>query len=164
MVSSKVNAIVNSIYEKNIDEFYFKTSVPDGYRLKLIKDSAIVDNVHLTKVEATDLLAKLHFKTDTLLFKTFKLDFEKEDYFNRMLSSIHDLGRLKQELGNPNITKEELIANVNLLKALTKDNELASLDVEAMQQEELLNIVHNKHLEYYSRFKDIILAEVISGS
>jgi len=89
----------------------------------------------------------------------FKLDFEKEAYLNRILSSIHDLGRLKQELMTSTITKEDLVADVNLLKVLTKDSELASLDVKGMQQEELYNIVHRKHLEYYSKFKDIILTE-----
>ena len=164
MVNSKVNNIVDRIKEDRIEEFYFKNSVPDGYRLKLIKDSAIVDNVYLTKTEATDLLKQLHFKTDSILFTTFKLDLEKEAYFNRMLSAIHDLGMLKRESIASDVTKEELIAEVNLLKALTKDNDLASLDLEGMQQEELNNIVHKKHLEYYSKFKDIVLTEVISGS
>lgn len=106
----------------------------------------------------------MHFKTDSILFKTFKLDLEKEAYFNRMLSIIHDLGMLKRESIASDITKEELIAEVNLLKQLTKDTDLASIDVEGMQQEELNNIVHRKHLEYYSKFKDIILTEIISGS
>ena len=164
MVSSKVNNIVDRIKEDRIEEFNFKNAVPDGYRLKLIKDSTIVDNVYLTKPEAEELLAKLHFKTDSILFRTFKLDFEKEAYFNRILSSIHDLGMLRRELIASDITKEELLAEVNLLKTLTKDKSLASLDAEGMQQEELYNIVHEKHLEYYSKFKDIILTEVISGS
>ena len=162
MVNSKVNNIVDRLKEDNIEEFYFKNAVPDGYRLKLIKDSTIVDNIYLTKPEAEELLAKLHIKTDSILFKTFKLDFEKEAFFNRMLSAIHDLGMLKRESIASDVTKEELIASVNLLKALTKDNELASIDVEGMQQEELNNIVHRKHLEYYVKFKDIVLAEVLS--
>ena len=162
MVNSKVNNIVDRIKEDRIEEFYFKNAVPDGYRLKLIKDSAIVDNVYLTKTEATDLLKQLHFKTDSILFKTFKLDLEKEAYFNRMLSAIHDLGMLKRESIASDVTKEELIAEVNLLKQLTKDTDLASIDVEGMQQEELNNIVHRKHLEYYSKFKDIVLTEVLS--
>ena len=157
MVKSKVNNIVDRIKEDRIEEFYFKNAVPDGYRLKLIKDSVIVDNVYLTKTEANDLLKQLHFKTDSILFKTFKLDLEKEAYFNRMLSAIHDLGMLKRESIASDVTKEELIAEVNLLKALTKD-----LDLEGMQQEELNNIVHKKHLEYYSKFKDIVLTEVLS--
>ena len=157
MLNSKVNNIVDRIKEDKIEEFNFKNAVPDGYRLKLIKDSTIVDNIYLSKVEAEELLAKLHFKTDSILFRTFKLDFEKEAYYNRMLSSIHDLGMLKRESIASDVTKEELIAEVNLLKALTKN-------VDGMQQEELYNIVHKKHLEYYSKFKDIILTEVISGS
>lgn len=162
MVNSKVNNIVDRIKEDRIEEFNFKNAVPDGYRLKLIKDSAIVDNVYLSKVEAEELLAKLHFKTDSILFRTFKLDFEKEAYFNRMLSIIHDLGMLKRESIASDVTKEELIAEVNLLKALTKDTDLASVDVEGMQQEELYNLVHRKHLEYYVKFKDIVLSEVLS--
>ena len=164
MLNSKVNNIVDRIKEDKIEEFNFKNAVPDGYRLKLIKDSTIVDNIYLSKVEAEELLAKLHFKTDSILFRTFKLDFEKEAYYNRMLSSIHDLGMLKRESIASDVTKEELIAEVNLLKALTKDKELIKLNVDGMQQEELYNIVHKKHLEYYSKFKDIILTEVISGS
>ena len=163
-MDSKVNGLVKTIHEEKVEEFYFKNAVPDGYRLKLIKDNAVYNNVYVTEEEAKDLLAKLHIKTDSLLFKVFKLDLKKEAYFNRMLSSIHDLGMLRHELTASDITKEELIAEVNLLKALTKDKTLASLDVEGMQQEELYNIVHRKHLEYYSKFKDIVLTEVISGS
>ena len=81
-----------------------------------------------------------------------------------MLSSIHDLGMIKQELTAIDVTKEELISMVNLLKSLTNDNDLASLDVETIQQEELYNIVHRKHLEYYSKFKDIILTELNSAT
>ena len=53
---------------------------------------------------------------------------------------------------------------VNLIKQLTKDKELSNLDVNGMQKEQLYNIIHRKHLEYYSQYKDIILTEVISGS
>ena len=163
-MESKVNGIIKTIHEEKIEEFYFKNAVPDGYRLKLIKEDAIYNNLYVTSEEATDLLKQLHFKTDSILFNVYKLDLEKEAYFNRMLSAIHDLGMLRHEIIKHDISKEELIASVNLLKALTKDNELASLDVEGMQQEELYNIVHRKHLEYYSKFKDIVLTEVISGS
>ena len=45
-----------------------------------------------------------------------------------------------------------------------RDNELASIDVEGMQQEELYNIVHKKHLEYYNKYKYLLLTEIISGS
>lgn len=160
---SKVNGIVKAIYENRIEEFYFKFSVPDGYRLKTTEPSSI-DGTYLTEAEVHELLTKLHIRTETIVHKVFKLDLEKEAYFKRILSSIHDLGMLKQELTASTITKEELISEVNLLKALTKDNDLASLDVERIQQEELYNIVHRKHLEYYHKFKDMVLTEVISGS
>ena len=157
-MASKVDGIFKTINVDGIEEFYFKISVPDGYRLKTTEPSSI-DGTYLTESEAKELLKKLHIKTDSILLNVFKLDFEKEAYLNRILSSIHDLGRLKQELMTSTITKEDLVADVNLLKVLTKDSELASLDVKGMQQEELYNIVHRKHLEYYSKFKDIILTE-----
>ena len=162
-MDSKVDGIIKTIYLDKIEEFYFKLSVPDGYRLKTTEPSSI-DGTYLTEAEVHELLTKLHIRTETIVHKVFKLDLEKEAYFKRILSSIHDLGMLKQELTASTITKEELISEVNLLKALTKDNDLASLDVERIQQEELYNIVHRKHLEYYHKFKDMVLTEVISGS
>lgn len=163
-ISSKVNGIVKTIYEDRIEEFYFKFSVPDGYKLKLVKGSSIVANIYVNESEVKELLAQLHIKTESIVHKVFKLDLEKEAYFKRMLSSIHDLGMIKQELTAIDVTKEELISMVNLLKSLTNDNDLASLDVETIQQEELYNIVHRKHLEYYSKFKDIILTELNSAT
>ena len=136
---SKVNGIVKAIYENRIEEFYFKFSVPDGYRLKTTEPSSI-DGTYLTEAEVDELLTKLHIRTETIVHKVFKLDLEKEAYFKRILSSIHDLGMLKQELTASTITKEELISEVNLLKALTKDNDLASLDVDS-------NLSYNQNLD-----------------
>lgn len=159
MANNKVDRIINRIYENRIESFNFKQSLEEGYYLKLDNDS-----IYLTSEEVTELLKKLHIKTDSILFKVFKLDLEKEAYFKRIISSIHDLGMLRHELTASNISKEELIAEVNFLKQLTKDKELASLDVEGMQQEELYNSVHKKHLEYYNKYKDLLLTEIISGS
>lgn len=159
MVSSKVNNIVDKIRTENIEEFYFKQSLEDGYYLKLDNDS-----IYLTPEEAESLLKQLHIKTDSILFKTFKLDFEKESHFNRMLSSIHDLGLLKADISNINATKEDLIQCVNYLKLLTNDKDLVELDVDSLQKEELSNILHRKYLKYYLEYKDIILTEINSGS
>lgn len=159
MANNKVDKIINRIYENRIESFNFKQSLEEGYYLKLDNDS-----IYLTSEEVTELLKKLHIKTDSILFKVFKLDLEKEAFFKRIISSIHDLGMLRHELTASDISKEELIAEVNFLKQLTKDKTLASLDVEGMQQEELYNIVHKKHLEYYNKYKDLLLTEIISGS
>lgn len=157
MVNSKVKNIVEQIREDNIKEISFKQSIKEGYYLKLDNDT-----VYLTIEEANQLLKELHIKTDSLLFKVFKLDYEKESYINRILSSIHDLGMLRRELINSDTTKEDLIGMVNYLTQLTKDKELIKLNVDGMQQEELYNIVHRKHLEYYSQYKEIVLTEVNS--
>lgn len=159
MANNKVDRIINRIYENRIESFNFKQSLEEGYYLKLDNDS-----IYLTSEEVTELLKKLHIKIDSILFKVFKLDLEKEAFFKRIISSIHDLGMLRHELTASDISKEELIAEVNFLKQLTKDKTLASIDVEGMQQEELYNIVHKKHLEYYNKYKDLLLTEIISGS
>ena len=67
---SKVNRIVENIKENRIEEFYFKIAVPEGYKLKLIKDSKIVDNIFLTESEVNELLAKLHIRTEASFSKS----------------------------------------------------------------------------------------------
>lgn len=158
-MDSKVNNIVDKIRTENIEEFYFKQSIEEGYYLKLDNDS-----IYLTPEEAESLLKQLHIKTDSIILRKFNLNHEKEAYINRMLSSIHDLGLLKADINNVNATKEDLIQCINHLKQLTKDKDLAELDVDSMQKEELYNILHRKHLKYYYHYKDIILTEVNSGS
>ena len=104
MANNKVDRIINRIYENRIESFNFKQSLEEGYYLKLDNDS-----IYLTSEEVTELLKKLHIKTDSILFKVFKLDLEKEAYFKRIISSIHDLGMLRHELTASDISKEELI-------------------------------------------------------
>lgn len=162
LVSSKVNGIVNRIKEDRIEEFYFKNAVPDGYRLKLIKDSTIVDNVYLTTSEAENLLKQLHIKTDSLLFNVFQLDLEKEATVKIIISSVHELGIINSVITSVNATEEDLIQALNHLATITKDVDLAELDVKQIQKEELYNILHNKHLEYYSKYTDFLLTEAIS--
>ena len=158
-MDSKVNNIVDKIRTENIEEFYFKQSIEEGYYLKLDNDS-----IYLTPEEAESLLKQLHIKTDSIILRKFNLNHEKEAYINRILSSIHDLGLLKADINNVNATKEDLIQCINYLKQLTKDKDLAELDVDSMLKEELYNILHRKHLKYYYHYKDIILTEVNSGS
>ena len=162
-MDSKVDGIIKTIYLDKIEEFYFKLSVPDGYRLKTTEPSSI-DGTYLTVEETVVLLDKLHIKTGTIIHKVFKIDFMKELQIKRLTSYIHELGIIKANFSSVNATKEDLVNAVNHLKQITKDNDLASLDVERIQQEELYNIVHRKHLEYYHKFKDMVLTEVISGS
>lgn len=90
------------------------------------------------------------------------MDLEKEAYFKRIISSVHELGLLKANIISVNATKEDLVLAVNHLEQLTKDKDLAELDVNELQKEELFNILHNKHLEYLSKYTDVILTEVIS--
>ena len=71
---------------------------------------------------------------------------------------------IKANFSSVNATKEDLVNAVNHLKQITKDNELASLDVEGIQQEEIYNILHEKHLTYLAEFTADILEEVTSGS
>lgn len=92
------------------------------------------------------------------------MDLEKEAYFKRIISSIHELGLIKSNILPVNATKEDLVLAANHLEQLTKDKELAELDVNELQKEELFNILHNKHLEYLDNYTDIILTEVNSGS
>ena len=163
-MDSKVNGIVENIKENRIEEFYFKISVPEGYRLKLVKDSNIVDNIYLTESEVNELLAKLHIRTETIIHKVFKLDLEKEAYFRRIINYIHELGVINVTITSFNSTEEDLIQALSYLKTITKDKELAELDVKQIQKEELYNILHKKHLEYYYKYTDMILTEVNSGS
>lgn len=163
-MAAKVDGIVKAIYENRIQEFYFKNSFPDGYKLKLVKDSKIFDNIYLTESEANELLVKLHIKTDSILFNVFKLNHEQEAYIKTVISKVHELGLIKANFSSVNATKEDLVNAVNHLKQITKDVELTSLDVEGIQQEEIYNILHEKHLEYLTKFNDVILTEVNSAS
>ena len=158
-ISSKVEGIIKTIYENRIESFNFKQSLEEGYYLKLDNDS-----IYLTSEEVTELLNKLHIKTDNILLTVFKLDLEKEAYIKRIISAVHELGLIKANISSVNATKEDLVLAVNHLEQLTKDKELAELNVNELQKEELFNILHNKHLEYLSNFTDIILTEVNSGS
>ena len=162
-MDSKVDGIIKTIYLDKIEEFYFKLSVPDGYRLKTTEPSSI-DGTYLTVEETVVLLDKLHIKTGTIIHKVFKIDFMKELQIKRLTSYIHELGIIKANFSSVNATKEDLVNAVNHLKQITKDNDLASLDVEGIQQEEIYNILHEKHLEYLASFTADILEEVTSGS
>ena len=161
---TKVNNVVETIKEEKIEEFYFKTSVPEGYKLKLVKNDSITDSIYLTESEANEVLNKLHIRTDSLLFKTFKYDVYKELEAYKLIYYLHELGAVKDRFSKANATKEELVNAAVYLGRITKDSEIASLDFEGIQQEELYNILHNKHLEYYHKFKDLLLTDVISGS
>ena len=161
-ITAKVESIVKTIYEDRIEEFYFKISVPEGYRLKLVKEDSIVDNIYVTEAEANELLNKLHIKTETILHKVFKLDLEKEATVKRIISSVHELGIINSVITSVNVTEEDLVNAVNHLGHLTKDVELAELDVKQLQKEELFNILHNKHYEYYSKYTNFLLTEAIS--
>ena len=92
------------------------------------------------------------------------MDFEKELQIKRLTSYIHELGIIKANFSSVNATKEDLVAVVNHLKQLTKDVELAELNVNEVQQEEIYNILHRKHLEYLANYTVDILEEVTSGS
>ena len=160
----KITNVVNVIHEENIDEFYFKNSIDGGYRLKLIKDSKLFDNIYLTDAEAEDLLNKLHIKTDSLLFKVFKLDIKKELEVKRMVYYIHELGIINSTITSANVTKEDLVNAIVHLGIITKDKEIASLDFEVVTQEEIYNVLHDKHLEYLSKYEDVLLTDVNSAS
>lgn len=160
----KITNVVNVIHEENIDEFYFKNSIDGGYRLKLIKDSKLFDNIYLTDAEAEDLLNKLHIKTDSLLFKVFKLDIKKELEVKRMVYYIHELGIINSTITSANVTKEDLVNAIVHLGRITKDKEIASLDFEGVTQEEIYNVLHDKHLEYLSKYEDVLLTDVNSAS
>ena len=162
-MASKVDGLFRTINSNHIEEFYFKTSVPDGYRLKTTEPSSI-DGTYLTEAEAHELLNRLHIRTETILHKVFKIDFEKRFKIHMLTSYIHELGIIKANFSSVNATKEDLVNAVNHLKQITKDNELASLDVEGIQQEEIYNILHEKHLTYLAEFTADILEEVTSGS
>lgn len=161
MVDSKVDGIIKTIYEDRIEEFYFKISVPDGYRLKTTEPSSI-EGTYLTEVEVHELLKKLHIRTETILHKIFKLDFEKELQIKRLTSYIHELGIIKANISSVNATKEDLVNIANHLRQITKDKDLASLDVEGIQQEEIYNILHEKHLNYLAEYTSVILTEASS--
>ena len=161
-MDSKVDAIIKTMYLDNIEEFYFKFSVPDGYRLKTTEPSSI-DGTFLTEVEVNDLLAKLHIRTETIIHKVFKMDFKKELQVKRLTSYIHELGAVKEKFSKANISKKDLVNATVHLGRITKDNEIASLDFERIQQEELFNICHKKHYEYLSKFTADILTEVSSS-
>ena len=92
------------------------------------------------------------------------MDLEKEAYFRRIINYIHELGVINVTITSFNSTEEDLIQALSYLKTITKDKELAELDVKQIQKEELYNILHKKHLEYYYKYTDMILTEVNSGS
>ena len=83
------------------------------------------------------------------------MDFEKQLQIKRLTSYIHELGIIKANFSSVNATKEDLVAVANHLRQITKDVELAEVDVATIQQEELYNILHRKHLEYLAKFTDI---------
>lgn len=163
-MDSKVNDLVKRIKEDKIEEFYFKFSVPDGYRLKLIKEDSIVDNVYLTNAEAEELLKKLHIRTDSIIHKVFKIDVEKELEVHKLIYYVHELGAVKEKFSKADATKEDLVNATVHLGRITKDKDIASLDFEGIQQEELYNILHNKHRIYLSKYEDVLLTEVNSGT
>ena len=163
-MDSKVNGLVKRIKEDGIKEFYFKFSVPDGYRIKLVKEDSIVDNIYLTNAEAEELLKKLHIRTDSIIHKVFKIDVEKELEVHKLIYYVHELGAVKEKFSKADATKEDLVNATVHLGRITKDKDIASLDFEGIQQEELFNICHNKHLEYLSKYEDVLLTEVNSGT
>lgn len=77
---------------------------------------------------------------------------------------IHELGIIKDRFSKVNATKEDLVNNLVHLGRITKDSEIAVLDFEGIQQEEIFNILHNKHLEYLAKYEDFLLTEINSGS
>ena len=162
-MDSKVDGIIKTMYTEHLEEFYFKLSVPDGYRLKTTEPSSI-DGAYLTEAEVYKLLKKLHIRTETIVHKIFKLDHEKELEVHKLIYYVHELGAVKEKFSKANATKEDLVNVVNHLRQITKDKELAEIDVEGIQQEELYNIIHKKHLEYLGNYTAAILTEVISGS
>lgn len=163
-MDSKVNKIVKRIKEDGIESFYFKNAIPDGYKLKLVKEDSIVDNIYLSVEDAEDLLVKLHIRTDSIIHKVFKIDVKKEIELHAIIYYIHELGAVKEKFSKANATKEDLVNATVHLGRITKDNEIASLDFETIQQEELFNICHKKHYEYLTKYEDVLLTEVNSGS
>ena len=161
---SKVDGLVKRIKEDRIEEFYFKFSVPDGYRIKLVKEDSIVDNIYLTNAEAEELLKKLHIRTDSIIHKVFKIDVEKELEVHKLIYYVHELGAVKEKFSKADATKEDLVNATVHLGRITKDKDIASLDFEGIQQEELYNILHNKHRIYLSKYEDVLLTEVNSGT
>ena len=162
-MDSKVNGIVKRIKEDGIESFYFKVSVHDGYKLKLVKEDSIVDNIYLTSEEAELLLEKLHIKTDAIIHKVFNYDVHKEIEVHKLIYYVHELGAVKEKFSKADATKEDLVNATVHLGRITKDNEIASLDFEGIQQEELFNILHNKHRIYLAKYEDVLLTEVISS-
>lgn len=160
MFNSKVDGIVKTIKENGIESFYFKNAVPDGYKLKLVKNDSIVENVYVTSEEAESILRKLHIRTDTILFKVFKYDAYREFEVHKIIYSIHELGAIKDRFSKVDATKEDLINAAVYLGRITKDKDITSLDFEGIQQEEIYNILHNKHREYLSKYEDVLLMEV----
>ena len=154
---AKVESIVERIKEEPVKEFHFKQSIQEGYYLKLDNDS-----IYLTAEEVNELLAKLHIRTDSILCKVFRYDSSKEFKVHELIYYIHELGIIKDRFSNVNATKESLVNNLVHLGRITKDKEIAVLDFEGIQQEELYNILHRKHLEYLSKYEDILLTEVNS--
>ena len=161
MVETKVDGIIKTIYLDHIEEFYFKLSVPDGYRIKTTVATEI-DSIYLTEAEVHELFKKLHIRTETILHKIFKIDFRKQLQIKRLTSYIHELGAVKEKFSKANATKEDLVNATVHLGRITKDSEIASLDFETIQQEELYNICHKKHYEYLTSFTVDILEEVSS--
>ena len=160
-MDSKVSGIIKTIYVDHIEEFYFKLSVPDGYRLKTTEPSSI-DGTYLTEAEVHELLKQLHIRTETIVHKIFKLDHEKELEIHNIIYYVHELGAVKEKFSKANATKEDLVNATVHLGRITKDNEIASLDFETIQQEELYNILHRKHLDYLAKYEDAILTDVNS--
>ena len=158
----KVKKIVGRIHEEHIEEFYFKNAVPDGYKLKLVKGSSIVDNIYLDTEEAELLLKQLHFKTDTIIHKVFKIDYAKEIEVHRLIYYIHELGAVKEKFSKADASREDLINATVHLGRITKDKSIANLDFDTIQQEELFNICHNKHRIYLSKYENVLLTEVNS--
>lgn len=160
-MASKVDGIFKTINVDGIEEFYFKISVPDGYRLKTTEPSSI-DGTYLTEAEVHELLNRLHIRTETIVHKVFKIDFEKRLKLHMLTSYIHELGIIKANLSSVNATKEDLVNIANHLRQITKDKDLASLDVNELQQEEIYNILHEKHLTYLAEYTSVILTEASS--
>ena len=88
----------------------------------------------------------------------------KELEVHKIVYSIHELGSIKEIFSKANASKEDLVNAVVYLGRITKDSEIPSLDFERIQQEELFNLLHNKHYEYLKKYEDLLLTEVNSGS
>lgn len=106
----------------------------------------------------------MHIKTDSILYKVFKYDIDKELEVHKLVYYVHELGAVKEKFSKANATKEALVNATVHLGRITKDNDIASLDFETIQAEELYNILHSKHYEYLTKFEDLLLTDVLSGS